>query len=488
MAQGLANLAINKAVKGDRFTMASAEGAAVFAGGAAQGATAVMATPAALSALSTAYRGAASGAARAAAASHFETVGMGAVKSMTEGAIGGGATAAFETAAKSETWRDGIIKGFGQSMKDAVVGAAAGAVTAGLMHAGIAALKGQLFGGTPGAGGAVEVPAPASIDPARAEKAAADLLRTGQAPWRHYANLTAQMGEHEAVYTTAIMNGRRKLAAEVCIAAEEDLAREGVQWKLAKGETPGQPLEISLTPATGEKAGAARARIRRAMRDRTGGSLEAAGVEDGGPATVVPEGDPSTKRPDGSPVERGDQPPNTRPDIQIPGAMNRARPRQTFPDQRSAGKAFAAEIKANPQYEAAVVLDRRDGTARLCFGDENSVDVPIAEHLEQVKHYHPGLGVKTDLGHRTPSFDDLENLFATLGPSRSEARSMIRWNDAGGVPHWTPYGVDSDAGIAWVRVPGGERKDFAISIFANRGQGRYEYLRWVDEVSPKLPD
>ena len=303
MAQGLANLVITRAVKGDRFSMASAEGAAIFAGGAVQGATAVMATPAALAALSPAYRQAASGAARAAAAAQFETVGMGAVKSMTEGAVGGAATAAFETAAKSDTWRNGIIQGFGDTAKDALVGGAAGAATAGLMHAGIAALKGQLFGGTPGAGGAVEVPSPSAIDPAKAEKAAADLLRTGQAPWRHYANLTAQMGEHEAAYTTAIMNGRRKLAAEVCIAAEEDLAREGVQWKLAKGETPGQPLEISLTPATGEKANAARAKIRRAMRDRTGGSLEGAGMEDGGPPTLKDEG-PPTVRDDGPPTTR----------------------------------------------------------------------------------------------------------------------------------------------------------------------------------------
>ena len=153
MAQGLANLVITRAVKGDRFSMASAEGAAIFAGGAVQGATAVMATPAALAALSPAYRQAASGAARAAAAAQFETVGMGAVKSMTEGAVGGAATGAFETAAKSDTWRNGIIQGFGDTAKDALVGGAAGAATAGLMHAGIAALKGQLFGGKPGPAG-----------------------------------------------------------------------------------------------------------------------------------------------------------------------------------------------------------------------------------------------------------------------------------------------------------------------------------------------
>jgi hypothetical protein len=65
---------------------------------------------------------------------------------------------------------------------------------------------------------------------------------------------------------------------------------------------------------------------------------------------------------------------------------------------------------------------------------------------------------------------------------------MIRWNDAGGVPHWTPYGIDTAEGIVWVRVPGAPRKEFKISILENRGQGRYEYLRWVDEVSPTLPD
>ena len=108
-------------------------------------------------------------------------------------------TGAFETAAKSDTWRNGVIQGFGDMAKDALIGGAAGAATAGLMHVGIAALKGQLFGGKPGTGGAVEVPPASAIDPARAERAAADLLRSGQAPWAHYANLAAQMGEHETV-------------------------------------------------------------------------------------------------------------------------------------------------------------------------------------------------------------------------------------------------------------------------------------------------
>ncbi len=491
MAQGLANLVITKAVKGDRFSMASAEGAAIFAGGAVQGATAVMATPAALAALSPAYRQAASGAARAAAAAQFETVGMGAVKSMTEGAVGGAATGAFETAAKSDTWRNGVIQGFGDVAKDALIGGAAGAATAGLMHVGIAALKGQLFGGKPGTGGAVEVPPASAIDPARAEKAAADLLRSGQAPWGHYANLAAQMGEHETAYTTAIMNGRRKLAAEVCIAAEEDLAREGVTWKLAKGETPGQPLEISLTPATGEKADAARVKIRRAMRNRTGGNLEAAGMEDGGPPTLKDEG-PPTVRDDHPPVEDPDgpktdrRPPDVGPSGATPGAANRARPPLTFANQREAGKAFAAEIKARPDFEAAVVVDRRDGTARLCFGDKDVTDVPFGEHLEQVKHYHPGKGVTTDIGHRTPSFDDLEILKDTIGKDRPEARSMIRWTDVGKKPHWTPYGVDGEK--VWVRLPGADRKEFPISIFDNPARGRIEYDLWVEQAMGGLKE
>jgi hypothetical protein len=203
---------------------------------------------------------------------------------------------------------------------------------------------------------------------------------------------------------------------------------------------------------------------------------------------VIPDGEPTTKKPDGTPVERGDQPPSTRPDIVIPGAMNRARPPVSYPNQRAAGKAFAAEIKENPKLEAAVVVDRRDGTAKLVFGDESACDVPIGEHFEQVKHYHPGLGVKTDIGHRTPSFDDIEVLHAQVLKGGGSQRSMIRWNDAGGVPHWTPYGIDTAEGIVWVRVPGAPRKEFKISILENRGQGRYEYLRWVDEVSPTLPD
>jgi hypothetical protein len=473
MAQGLANLVINKAVKGDKFEMTSGEGAAVFAGGAVQGAVAVMATPAALAALSPAYRGAANGAARAAAAQHFETVGAGAVKSMTEGAIGGGATAAFETAAKSETWRDGIIKGFKDTLTDAVVGAAAGGVTAGLMHAGIAALKGQLFGGTPGPGGVIEPTPVAKIDPVKAEKAAGDLLRTGQGRWQHYAGLTSQMGEHEAAYTTALMNGRRKLAAEVCIAAEEDLQREGVSWKLAKGETPGQALEISLTPATGEKADAARAKIRRALRDRTGGNLEAAGMEDGGPASMKDEPPPSSG---------GDKEPGTARGVDLAGKMNRSRPPVNYPDHKAAGRAFTAEIKENPNFEAAVVVDRRDGSARLVFGDETACDVPFGEHFEQVKHYHPGSGVKTDVGQRTPSYKDLGILHEMLGPGRTEARSMIRWTDAGGVPHWTPYGVDSVEGVVWVRMPGAEPKKFPISIMTKPASGRFEFDTWVREV------
>jgi hypothetical protein len=329
------------------------------------------------------------------------------------------------------------------------------------------------------------------VDPAKAERAAADLMRTGQAPFRHYANLTAQMGEHEAVYTTAIMNGRRKLAAEVCIAAEEDLARQGVQWKLAKGETPGQPLEISLTPAAGEKADAARVRIRRAMRDRTGGNLEAAGMEDGGPPTLKDEG-PPTVRDDHPPVEDPDgpktdrKPPNVGPSGATPGAANRARPRLTYPNQREAGKAFTAEIKTNPNFEAAVVVDRRDGSARLCFGDENTTDVPFGEHFEQVKHYHPGTGVTTDIGHRTPSFDDLKILKDTVGRDRPEARSMIRWTDAGGVPHWTPYGVDGEK--VWVRLPGASRKEFPISIFDNPTRGKIEYNLWVEEAMAGLKE
>jgi hypothetical protein len=212
------------------------------------------------------------------------------------------------------------------------------------------------------------------------------------------------------------------------------------------------------------------------MRDRTGGSLEAAGMEDGGPATPIPDGEPAGP------------PSSSRPDLRIPGAMNRARPPVSYPNQRAAGKAFAEEIKANPKYEAAVVVDRRDGTAKLIFGDESACDVPIGEHLEQVKHYHPGLGVKTDIGHRTPSFDDIEVLHGQILKGGGSQRSMIRWNDAGGVPHWTPYGIDTEAGVVWVRVPGAPRKEFNISILENRGQGKYEYLRWVDEVSPTLPD
>jgi hypothetical protein len=277
-----------------------------------------------------------------------------------------------------------------------------------------------------------------------------------------------------------MMNGRRKLAAEVCIAAEEDLARDGVSWKLAKGETPGQALEISLTPATGEKADAARAKIRRALRDRTGGNLEAAGMEDGGPPSLKDEAAPAKR--DDPPPSGGDTEPGTVRGADLAGKANRSRPPVTYPDQKAAGRAFTAEIKENPKFEAAVVVDRRDGSARLVFGDETACDVPFGEHFEQVKHYHPGTGVKTDVGQRTPSYKDLGILHEMLGPSRTEARSMIRWTDAGGVPHWTPYGVDSVEGVVWVRMPGAEPKKFPLSLMTKPASGRFEYDNWVREV------
>jgi len=188
--------------------------------------------------------------------------------------------------------------------------------------------------------------------------------------------------------------------------------------------------------------------------------------------------------PDGPKTDR--KPPNVGPSGATPGAANRARPRLTYPNQREAGKAFTAEIKTNPNFEAAVVVDRRDGSARLCFGDENTTDVPFGEHFEQVKHYHPGTGVTTDIGHRTPSFDDLKILKDTVGRDRPEARSMIRWTDAGGVPHWTPYGVDGEK--VWVRLPGASRKEFPISIFDNPTRGKIEYNLWVEEAMAGLKE
>ena len=194
-------------------------------------------------------------------------------------------------------------------------------------------------------------------------------------------------------------------------------------------------------------------------------------MEDGGPPTLKDEG-PPTVRDDQPPVEDPDgpktdrRPPDMRPSGATPGAANRARPPLTFANQREAGKAFAAEIKARPDFEAAVVVDRRDGTARLCFGDKDVTDVPFGEHLEQVKHYHPGKGVTTDIGHRTPSFDDLEIL-----------KRHDREGPPGGALHDPLDRRGQKAALdalrrrwregARVRLPGADRKEFPISIFDN---------------------
>jgi hypothetical protein len=196
-------------------------------------------------------------------------------------------------------------------------------------------------------------------------------------------------------------------------------------------------------------------------------------MEDGGPASIKDEPPPSSG---------GDKEPGTARGVDLAGKMNRSRPPVNYPDQKAAGRAFTAEIKENPMFEAGVVVDRRDGSARLVFGDETACDVPFGEHFEQVKHYHPGSGVKTDVGQRTPSYKDLGILHDMLGPGRTEARSMIRWTDAGGVPHWTPYGVDSVEGVVWVRMPGAEPKKFPISIMTKPASGRFEFDTWVREV------
>ncbi len=51
-----------------------------------------------------------------------------------------------------------------------------------------------------------------------------------------------------------------------------------------------------------------------------------------------------------------------------------------------------------------------------------------------------------------------------------------------------PYGIDKEAGLVWVRVPGAARKDFPISILENPAQAKFTYDSWVHQVTPTLPD
>ena len=65
---------------------------------------------------------------------------------------------------------------------------------------------------------------------------------------------------------------------------------------------------------------------------------------------------------------------------------------------------------------------------------------------------------------------------------------MIRWTDAGGRPHWTPYGVELGGGVVWVRLPGAPRKEFPISIFDKPASGEFEYKSWVNEAMAELQE
>jgi hypothetical protein len=292
LINGLLNVAIQKAVKGDRFNVESAEGALVFATGAVQGATMVVGSRAALTMLSAEYRLATTEVARKAAASGFDAGAKGAAKTMLESGLGGGASGAFETAANKETWSSGFTEGVksvaGKALESTFV--AAGAAGA------IEGLKLSLFGGAKAEGGAGAKPAPrppSAVPAAEVKANALDALRGGRAPWQHWKTLAADLGEHQEAARLAFSTARIQMIDDELLAMAGELQQMGVIGQRRGGATMEQPLELVFSPreqvaAAGGSGGGrpireqveaterATDRARSGFRERNGADMERA--------------------------------------------------------------------------------------------------------------------------------------------------------------------------------------------------------------------
>jgi hypothetical protein len=131
----------------------------------------------------------------------------------------------------------------------------------------------------------------------------------------------------------------------------------------------------------------------------------------------------------------------------------------------------------------ALVKDLRTGRVRMFFGDTNSVDVPIGEHLEQIKHFHPRLGRTVDLGVRTPSWDDIDILKQTfdLRSQKGVERSMFEWYDVGGKKHFTVYRIIPDGGAGTLRVTVPGEEPFMVSLGDRSAQQKFNL--WVGIIN-----
>jgi hypothetical protein len=146
-AMAVAKVLTEKVIRGDRFDVLGADGAAAFATGAVEG---VMNISAGLAAKGVVGSGldAVGLSAQAASGSLFRGAARTGLLAITEGGIAGGSTSMVDTMARDETWRQGILTGLERVVENTAAGAGTGAAMALSLHAALGGLRALV--GTPG--------------------------------------------------------------------------------------------------------------------------------------------------------------------------------------------------------------------------------------------------------------------------------------------------------------------------------------------------